>query len=75
MTRRRIRTDRRLSLKERKERHKLNLIRRGEHRVEVRMPHRLMSAIDRAADASDHSRSEEILKLLREALLGRSSRP
>ena len=75
MSRRRILPDRKLSLKERKERHKLNLIHRGEHRVELRMPKRIVSAIDRAADAADSTRAEEILKLLGEALLNRSNRP
>jgi hypothetical protein len=74
MSRPRIRTERCLTSKERKQRHRLNLTRRGEVRIELRLPRRIILAIDRAAKAANRSRSEEFTQLVTEALVSRSKR-
>lgn len=74
MSRPRIRPERRLTSKERKQRHRINLIRLGEVRIELRLPRRIILAIDRAAKAANHSRSEEFTQLVTEALVSRSKR-
>lgn len=74
MSRPRIRAERCLTSKERKQRHRLNLSRRGEVRVEVRLPRRIVIAIDRAAKAAKRSRPAEFAQLVTEALVGRSKR-
>lgn len=74
MSRPRIRSERCLTSKERKQRHRLNLTRRGEVRVELRLPRRIVLVIDRAAKAAKRSRAEEFAHLVTEALVGRSKR-
>lgn len=74
MSRPRIRAERCLTSQERKQRHRLNLTRRGEVRIELRLPRRIILAIDRAAKAANRSRSEEFTRLVTEALVSRSKR-
>jgi hypothetical protein len=74
MSRLRVRAERRLTPKERKLRHRLKLTRQGELRVELRLPRRLVVAIDKVATVSSHSRGEELALLVTEALVSRTKR-
>jgi len=72
MSRPRVRAHRSLTPRERKLRYRLKLTQRGEVRVELQLPRRLVAVIDKAAVSAARSRTQELAALIAEALVTRA---